>query len=892
MPEIVCRSLCLCLVVVGGTIVTGCQPPDAPGAVRPTDRDPDAVPFDVADVIAEVELSFRPSAASAGASGSAEFVGGGDTYTVELGARDGARVAMVGVPDVALVLGRARIERDGDAVAELGVADCIAEPSGSVVFGRGGVTERYRNREEGLEQTWTFDAAPRGDGDLRVHIGVDGLVYRGTTEGGLHFSPADAASMDGTSADGAGMRYGHGTWIDAAGRHTPIPARYEDGEIALVVPASVLSTSAFPAVLDPVISPEIATDVPVAVSPAATQAAPSVASNGDAWLVVWSDSRSLDVRGVRVSSSGAVLDPLGIDVSESADTDGAPIVASNGTDYLVAWTQTDIGSPDLYARRVGATGELTSPPFVLAASAYSQFRPSIASNGTDYLVAWEDQRMGFAVADVYFARVSAAGTDLDPGGRVLAAAADRQGAPSVASVGADYFVVWEDHRGASADVYGSGVTAGGVVRAASGIAISAGAADETTPSLASDGTGYFAVWADTRPGYNDVYGTRITASGTVVEATGVVVSNAMYDQLRPRVSSNGAGYLAVWDDFRDGIAFRPFSARISSAGAVLDASGVTIPIGTSAATGLTVGSDGVGYLVAWTSGGASGVIRGLRFAGTGTVLDASALLLSPDANRQSLPAVAWNGTEYFVAWTDRRAGVDVYGTRVSRAGTVLDPAGIAISTASGARRPPRSRRTAVTSSSYGPASRARTARGSVRRVPCSTRRGFSWAAARRPPSRGTAARISSCGRRATTSPASASGRPARSSAPRSASRRRRAPSTIPPSPRRGSAGSSHTSRPTRSSRSTQCRLGASARRVPSSTRCRSSCPVRARCTSRARRRTAASTSSSGRRARAAAPSAARASASRARCATRWASASVAPGSSTTRRSPRTGPTTS
>src|SRR6185503_14221156 len=75
--------------------------------------------------------------------------------------------------------------------------------------------------------------------------------------------------------------------------------------------------------------------------------APAVASNGTNYLVTWMDYRDVNwnIYGARVLGSGpaaeAVLDPgsLAIPVSTHADTQNSPSVASDGTNYLVVWRQ-------------------------------------------------------------------------------------------------------------------------------------------------------------------------------------------------------------------------------------------------------------------------------------------------------------------------------------------------------------------------------------------------------------------------------------------------------------------------------------------------------------------------------------------------------------------------
>ncbi|RME51329.1 MAG: hypothetical protein D6795_08455, partial [Deltaproteobacteria bacterium] len=62
--------------------------------------------------------------------------------------------------------------------------------------------------------------------------------------------------------------------------------------------------------------------------------------------------------------------------------------------------------------------------------------------------------------------------------------------------------------------------------------------------------------------------------------------------------------------------------------------------------------------------------------GTIVVLDPDGLLISGASSFQKHPAIAWNGSEYFVVWDDSRSGsINIYGARVTADGTLLDPSG-------------------------------------------------------------------------------------------------------------------------------------------------------------------------------------------------------------------------
>src|SRR5439155_16614500 len=137
----------------------------------------------------------------------------------------------------------------------------------------------------------------------------------------------------------------------------------------------------------------------------------------------------------------------------------------------------------------------------------------------------------------------------------------------------------------------------------------------------------------------------------------------------------------VWHDYRSMVSYDIYGARVSPAGQVLDPSGRQISTAPSFQLYPAVAFDGTNYLVAWSDerSGAYYDIYGARVNQYGYVLDGAGIPLSTAADHQVYPALAFDGTNYLAAWTDYRSlNGDIYGTRVSPSGGVLDPAGIPI----------------------------------------------------------------------------------------------------------------------------------------------------------------------------------------------------------------------
>jgi hypothetical protein len=129
----------------------------------------------------------------------------------------------------------------GDVALDTTVRTSTVTGPGLATTARGAFAETVREDADGAEQSWGFDQAPGTSGDLTVAVAVPGLDLVGATDTGLRLRSAGQVDVS----------YSNGTWVDAAGHATAVPARYDNGRILLTVPADVVAKSSYPAVLDP-----------------------------------------------------------------------------------------------------------------------------------------------------------------------------------------------------------------------------------------------------------------------------------------------------------------------------------------------------------------------------------------------------------------------------------------------------------------------------------------------------------------------------------------------------------------------------------------------------------------------------------------------------------------
>ncbi|MDI6839984.1 MAG: FlgD immunoglobulin-like domain containing protein [bacterium] len=443
----------------------------------------------------------------------------------------------------------------------------------------------------------------------------------------------------------------------------------------------------------PDLAGEFMIDTPIVYIPEGNfQGYANICFGGGNYLLVWKDERRKpdpgDIYGVIVSPA-VEFDSSGIVICMEAGEQVNPSAAFGSSNYLVVWGDKRNDNGDIYGARVSMDGQVLDPYGIeiCVAQGY-QGRPSVAFDGTNYLVTWTKYIPD--ASDVYGARVSQEGVVLDPNGFVISSANSIQANPRVSFDDTNYLVVWMDKRSGNYDIYCTRVTTAGTVIDSVGIPIETTPAPCCWPSVAFGGSNYMVVWEDQTNQYRpDIYGARVSKDGVVLDTVSIPVSTAPNSQSGPVVAFDGTNYLIAWTDDRDHQWYpHIYAARVAGDGTVLDTLGIRITQAESYPMNRnpSVAFDGINYLVAWDKFriGSASDIFGSRISVGGDVLDLAGINFSWASNTQILPSVLWDGTNYFAAWQDYRSistEWDIYGKRMNQYGEFLDTVAIPISTA-------------------------------------------------------------------------------------------------------------------------------------------------------------------------------------------------------------------
>ena len=402
---------------------------------------------------------------------------------------------------------------------------------------------------------------------------------------------------------------------------------------------------------------------------------PVVATNGTSFLVGWSGGFAglyltrIDADDSLHSESAQVQDVSG-DV-------GRPVaIASNGDGYLLVLAY-PVGAPGGTIKALRADGDgdvLDASSILISDDPAARGIADVIWTGMQYLVVW-NQGQGDG-GDAYGARVMADGTVLDASGFFVAALGGFSNQPRLALGGGEVLLVAGRNAGSSGgDVVASLLDTDGKNGRSISLPVASSQTTGMTAAAAWNGSAFVATWIDGPTG--PPVAVRIAPDGMVMDAAQIVIATATQTQT-PTIAVAGTTAFIVYVD----MSYQALPVRLVS----LSASGVVgltdaAPLDTSAAPQrllATARGDGQ-TLVIWADdaqGIYASALLAARVSDAGAVLDATPIVLSAAApNKQgAVAAAAWAGGQYLVSWWEETGvGTDQFQVaRVSAAGALLD----------------------------------------------------------------------------------------------------------------------------------------------------------------------------------------------------------------------------
>jgi uncharacterized repeat protein (TIGR01451 family) len=351
-----------------------------------------------------------------------------------------------------------------------------------------------------------------------------------------------------------------------------------------------------------------------------------------------------------------------VDLTPTATNAGAPRIVWTGSEYGMVVSDNREGNYEIYLTRFDVAFARIGGDVRVTSAIGTSSSPYLAWTGTEYGVAWQDDRDGNY--EIYFARLDAAGNKIGADVRVTSVEGVSQ-RPRLAWSGVSYGLLWNDVRDGTSQNYFLELDAAGnpvgTERRLTPLPYSA-------PSGRFDWTGsvYGVVYGAVRDGTQHVWfqtldrhGNFVTPETSVTSSTGVIRT--------PAIAWDGISQFGIsWVDNRSG-AEQIFFTRVAADGTKLTGDHPLVAIVSTASIPQMLVHSGGEWALTWIDQavGNAEIYFG-RIAGD-ALADVPLRVTDHPATAQN-PALAWNGTEYAIAFAENRAGASTYHAYASRIG--------------------------------------------------------------------------------------------------------------------------------------------------------------------------------------------------------------------------------
>ncbi len=218
-------------------------------------------------------------------------------------------------------------------------------------------------------------------------------------------------------------------------------------------------------------------------------------------------------------------------------------VASYLNYVFVVWYDNRDGNYEIYFKRSTDRGVTWEPDIRLTNSPQSSNFPSLAVNGLNIHIAWDDYRDNNY--EIYYKCSTDGGLTWTNDVR-LTNTTELSRLPSLAINGSNLFLVWEEKE-LYTDIYFKYSTNGGL-NWSPGIVLDNGSSASENPNISISGTTIHVVWEDIRDGYtNEIYYKRSSDEGVSWSQDTRLTANSG-ESLYPFISSLGSDVYLTFQD--------------------------------------------------------------------------------------------------------------------------------------------------------------------------------------------------------------------------------------------------------------------------------------------------------------------------------------------------------
>ena len=275
---------------------------------------------------------------------------------------------------------------------------------------------------------------------------------------------------------------------------------------------------------------------------AADSSYPAIAVDGSNIYAVWQDNTPGNYEiYFRKSTDGGATWLTARKVMSTTGESSYPAIAVSGSNVYVVWNDNTPGNWEIYLRRSTDGGATWQTYKRVTNSAMASTFPAVAVDGSNVHVVWEDYAPGNF--EIYFTKSTNNGATWQTAKR-LSITASTSYVPSVAVDGANIHVVWEDITPGVFEIFFRKSADGGATWQTTR-KLTNNSNGSYSPDIAVNGSNVCVVWFNI---WCDIYFKKSADSGATWQTAEMLTIGNTGCSLSPRIAVSDSNVFVIWED--------------------------------------------------------------------------------------------------------------------------------------------------------------------------------------------------------------------------------------------------------------------------------------------------------------------------------------------------------